>query len=212
VSIGDAIFLSSLLLSVVGLYAATKDRWNWKRIAKWAIAAPVVLALVILGSIWVYDKIEERPVRQTEFEGIRLAATESDVLFLKGKPYAVFESDKELWAYLADPDEQRAFLLVSLRDGKVRWVGYTESTREGHRPRLLGFTIGSEYAAVIDKLGAPSDVSTSSDGLRRLASFANYNVFFEFRKGRVTEYGIFDTKTGPVRLFDEAEHGSSAPK
>ncbi len=211
-SIGDAIFLSSLLLSVVGLYAATKDRWNWKRIVKWAIAAPTASALVILGGIWVYDKIEERPVLQTEFEGIRLAATESDVLFLKGKPYAVIESDKELWAYLADPDEQRAFLLVSLRDGKVRWVGYTESTREGHRPRLLGFTIGSKYEDIVEKLGKPSNVSTSKDDLSRVASFANYNVFFEFRKGRVTEYGIFDSKTGPVRRTDEAEPASSATK
>lgn len=210
-SIGDAIFLSSLLLSVVGLYAATKDRWKWKRIAKWAIAAPAASALVLWAGIFVYFKMEQRPVLQTEFEGIRLGATESDVRFLKGAPVAVNDSDNEYWAYSADPDE-RAFLLVRLRDGKVRYVVYTETTREGHRPNLLGFTIGSEYAAVINKLGEPSHVSTSKDDLSRVASFANYNVFFQFRKGRVTEYGIFDSKTGPVRLFDDADHGTSAPK
>jgi hypothetical protein len=214
-SVGAAIFLSALLLSVVGLYAATKDRWNWKRIAKWAFAAPIALALVLWGSSWVYFKFQERPALQTEFEGLRLGATESDVLFLKGKPYAVHESSKEQWAYFANSDSaqsERAFLIISFRDGKVRCIRYTETTTEGHRPRLLGFTIGSKYEDIVERLGKPSNVSTSKDDLSRVASFAEYNAFFEFEKGRVTEYGIFDNKTGPIRLSNEAGQASSAPK
>jgi hypothetical protein len=37
VELGTAIFLSALVLGVVGLYAVTKDRWNWRKIAFWSL-------------------------------------------------------------------------------------------------------------------------------------------------------------------------------
>jgi hypothetical protein len=213
VSIGDAIFLSALLLSLVGLYAATKDRWNWKRIAKWAIAAPFALALVLWGSSWIYSKFQERPTLQTEFEGLRLGATEADVLFLKGEPAR--RPRGEQWVFHAKPssaDPERALVIVGFRDGKVRYVTYWENDLLLDRPYLLGFTIGSDYAAVIERLGQPSNVSISSDSLTRVASFGKYNAVFEFEKGRVTRIGIFDNTTGPIRLSNEASQASSAPK
>ena len=212
-SVGDAIFLSSLLLSVVGLYAATKDRWNWKRITKWALATPILLIFVLWGGIWTYSKIQDRPVKQTEFEGLRLGASESDVLFLKGKPDV--NRVNEQWVYFADPRSthpEHALLVVGFRDGKVRYVTYWDSEWQRSRPYLLGFTIGSDYTSVIDKLGEPSNVSTSSNGLIRLASFAKFNSVFEFQKGRVTRFGVFDSNTGPLRFVDEAERASVAPK
>jgi hypothetical protein len=53
------------------------------------------------GGVWTESKIQERPVAQTEFEGLPLATTESDLLFSKGAPQN--RSNKEQWVFFANP-------------------------------------------------------------------------------------------------------------
>ncbi len=212
-TLGEGIFLSAVLLSAVGLFIATKDRWNWKRIVKWAIGLPLVLVAVLAAGLWGYAKFEDRPTAQTEFEGLRLAATPTDVRFLKGTPVERHSTD-DRWVFpaqsgSAEPDD--AVLIVQFREGRLRHITYWANERQIFKPYLLGFTIGSDYEAVLKKIGEPSNVSASPDGLSRVLSFAKYNVFFEFERGQVRTFGIFDSKTGPVRFSEEAGHAASAP-
>lgn len=213
-SIGDGIFLSAVLLSVVGLFAATKDRWNWRRVLRWVIGLPVALGALLAAGLWAYSKYEDRPVAQVEFEGLRLAATPADVRFLKGEPIQR-HSTEDRWVFSAHSssgEPEDAVLIVQFREGKLRHVTYWANERQIVRPYLLGFSLGSDYEAVLQKLGAPSNVSTSVDGLTRLLSFARYNVFFEFERGRVRSFGIFDSATGPVRFNKESDEAASAPR
>jgi hypothetical protein len=213
-SVGDGIFLSAVLLSIVGLYAATKDRWNWKRIAKWGLALPVAALAVLALGIWIYSAYEERPNAQENFQGLKLSSTPADVRFLKGEPIAK-HSTEDRWVYdahsgSAQPED--SVVLVQFRDGKVRHITYWANERQIVTPYLLGFSIGSEYDAVIKKLGQPSNVSTSLDGLNRLLSFDRYRAFFEFERGKVKTYGIFDPATGPMKFSKEAENPASSAK
>ena len=213
-SVGDGIFLSALLLSIVGVYAATKDRWNWKRIAKWGFALPVVgLAVLALGT-WGYSVYEQRPTPQDEFDGLKLSSKPADVRFLSGEPIAKHSTD-DRWVYDAHSGSgqpEDAVLLIQFRDGQVRHITYWANERQIVNPYLLSFTVGSDYDAIVKKLGPPSHVSTSADGLKRLLSFEKYRAFFEFERGRVRSYGIFDPSKGPLKFSKEAELPASAAK
>jgi hypothetical protein len=211
-SIGDGIFFSAILLSVVGLYAATKDRWNWKRIAKWGIGAPVALGAFLATGLWGYSTYENRSTKQTQFEGVSLSSSSSDVRFLKGEPIHK-NSSEDLWVYDAhsgSSQSEDAVLLVQFRNERIRHITYWANERQIVNPYLLGFTIGSNYEAVLQKLGEPSNVSTSADGLNRVLSFEKYNCFFEFQRGRVRTFGIYDPAGGPVKFSQEADHTTSS--
>lgn len=210
-SVGDGIFLSAVLLSVVGLFAATKDRWNWKRIAKWGIGVPVVLVSLLAAGLWGYSTYENRSTPQTQFEGLSLSASPSDVRFLKGEPIPK-HSTVDRWVYDAHSGSSQpedAALIVQFREEKLRYVQYWANERQIVNPYLLGFTIGSNYDTVLQKLGQPSNVSTSGDGLNRLLSFEKYKTFFEFERGTVRTLGIYDPSGGPVKFPQEA--GQAAP-
>jgi len=82
-TIGDGIFYSSLVLSVVALYVATRERKIFFR-----LFGSVVGMLVIYGGAIYYlqNVYEEQPRKETSFWGIELGASKSDVTFLKGNP------------------------------------------------------------------------------------------------------------------------------
>ncbi|MFH2134518.1 MAG: hypothetical protein ABII81_04975 [Pseudomonadota bacterium] len=211
-SVGEGIFLSALLLSVVILFVATKDRWNWKRIVKWGLALPVSCVAILALGIWGLSTYENRPVAQEEFQGIKLNSTPADVRFLKGEPIAKHSTEVS-WVYdahsgSAQPED--AVVVVQFRDDKIRHITYWANERQIVTPYLLGFSVGSEYDAVISKLGAPSHVSTSENGLGRLLSFEKYKVFFDFEQGKVRTYGIYNPTTGPMKFSKEAEVPASA--
>jgi hypothetical protein len=213
-SIGDGIFLSSVLLSIVGLYVATKDRWNWKRIAKWGVALPLVAAATIALGIWGYSAYQERPVAMGDFEGMKLTSTPADIRFLKGEPLAK-HSTEDQWVYdahsgSAQPED--AVVLVKFRDGKVRHITYWANERQIVNPHLLGFSIGSEYDSVIKTLGEPSHISTSANGLNRILSFEKFKVFYDFEQGKVRAFGVFDPSTGPMKYSKESDAPASATK
>lgn len=213
-SIGDGIFLSSVLLSIVGLYAATKDRWNWKRIAKWGLALPLAAVAILSLGIWSYSTYQERPAAMAEFEGLKLTSTPADVRFLKGEPIAK-HSTEDQWVYdahsgSAQPED--AVVLVKFRDGKIRHVTYWANERQIVNPYLLGFSIGSEYEPIIKRLGQPSHISTSANGLNRILSFEQFKIFYDFEQGKVRAFGIFDPSTGPMKYTKEADAQASTTK
>ena len=84
--LGTGVFLSAVFLGTVGLFIATKDRWNWKKIFLWPLA--VVAGLSLVGGLvaYAYKQYEERPKVLTEFNGIRLGEQFQDVAFRHGKP------------------------------------------------------------------------------------------------------------------------------
>jgi len=68
-SIGTAIFLSSLFLGLVALFAATKDRWRWgqfvKRLAL-TVASILLLAALAWGGVYLWSIMPITVAQQTE--------------------------------------------------------------------------------------------------------------------------------------------------
>jgi hypothetical protein len=210
-TLGTSIVIAAVLLSVVILFAVTKDRWNWKRIIRWAVFLPLGLAVIAAVGVYVYLRIEERPKPQNEFFGIQLRAMAADVKFAKGEPSAKKE-DEDRWIYYvgsSSAGREAGQYHVKFKNGRVRFVLYRAASPEISYPYLLGFTIGSSYQQVQEKLGSPSHTSTSSDDLARIFSYDRLNTFFSFSQSEVVAFGIFDPQTGPVRFISEKSEPKS---
>jgi hypothetical protein len=198
--LGTSVFLSAIFLGTVALFIATKDRWNWRRIFLWPVAA--VLGLSIAGgtSVYIYDKYQSRLVPQTSLWDITLGTSPAQIKFEKGQPSKIISEDT--WLYLLGGEADNGRYVIRFKDGKVRFIVY-----DGIRlyaPTIAGISPYSSLSDIEKKLGAPSFVSRSKDELRRWYSFDKFNICVLFEKGEVVGLGIFDPETGPIRFIDEA--------
>lgn len=214
-TVGEGLFYGAIILGLVGLYAATKDRWRWKRIVKWGIGLPAVLLILGVAGAWAYKTYEDRPRLQKSFGGITLASTEADVRFAKGE--ASTKVQEGLWFYYAGSGSAKpesAGYLVRFKNKKVRYIAYLASPDQIVTPDLHGFTIGTPYEIVLEKLGPPDHASTSDDGLQRMVSYGKLNTFYTFERGQVRDLGIYDSTTGPMKFSKAASstdgHASKA--
>jgi hypothetical protein len=128
-TIGSAVFFGSLIIAVAILYAATKDRWNWKKLIKRAILIPVVAALIIGILVWIYIEIQDRPFKQTEFDGIKLGDSREEILFKKGNPdgdYDLFIKDVVSFIKQEGGVEKMTLSIKKKNDEKIVSLGKRE--------------------------------------------------------------------------------------
>jgi hypothetical protein len=198
--LGTAVFLSAVLLSLVGLYAATKDRWNWKKVFLWLLGVLVTLAALAGGGVYIYTLIESRPKPQTSFWNIPLNATEADVKFLKGEPT---KREDVTWTYETKQVQSDPYYYVVQfeKSGKLRFVMYYGAGL--YMPFVQGISSYSSQEAVVEKFGPPTYTSTSKDGLRRILSYSAYNLFFGLRQNRVESLGMYDGTGRPLQFSDD---------
>ncbi len=138
--------------------------------------------------------------------------TQAEVRLAKGNPHSVLEDGR--WVYQAgggDAPKASAYA-VRFKEGKVRYIRYRSFAEQTSAPWLQGFTLDTEYASVLRRLGQPSHTSISSDGLERMVSYDKYNTFYTFEKSKVAEIGVFDPATGPMDYLpsESAPPASSA--
>lgn len=91
-TIGTAIFLSILLLSIVILYGLTNDRWAWRRIVKRTLLGLVGLFFLgVLSGVGFYTwkQIPIRVELQTKYANVRFGMSQGEVNYVKGHPPAV---------------------------------------------------------------------------------------------------------------------------
>ena len=205
--LGTGVFLSAVLLGTVALFIATKDRWNWKKILLWPVG--IILALSVIGGIvgYVYTQYEEQPRKLTSLWDIPLGASIADVKFMKGLPGHQYDGDT--WIYRARSYADDSNYIVRFRDGRVRIVAYQGPKYNG--PHINGFDQYSTPETVEKKLGPPSNVSYSEDGLKRLYSFERYNIMVEFARNEVIFYGVYDSGTGPIEYKKSSAKGEFVP-
>lgn len=198
--LGTGVFLSAVFLGTVALFIATKDRWNWKKIFLWPVAA--VLGLSVIGGtgVYFYDQYQSKPVPQTSLWGIALGASPAEIKFAKGEPSKRLSEDT--WRYLLGSDDSNGSYVVRFKDEKVRFIVYDGPKL--YAPTIAGISPYSSLNDMESKLGAPSFVSRSKEELQRWYSFDKFNVIALFEKGEVAAFGIFDANTGPMRFKDEA--------
>ena len=196
--LGTSVFLSSIVLGVIALFIATKDRWNWKKLVLWPTVVLVGLGALVATGWWTYSYIES-PRQLTELWGIRLGASSSDVMFLKGAP--TNNVDQETWQYETGTETSRRGYVVRFKGEKVRFVAYYGERLWG--PSIPGVSTFASATDIQQRLGEPSHVSSSEDRLSRWLSFDRWNVALLMAKGEIKGLAVYAPEHGPIRFVKE---------
>jgi hypothetical protein len=198
--IGSGIFAASLFLGIIALFVATKDRWNWRRIAKWSTAVVIGGPALAVTGLYVWTLYDGRPVPITTYQGVSLADQREDVIFKLGPPSALNDA-KSLMTYIGkDPSgKETSYLYISLKDDRVVWVMYWEDI---YPPSINGISKGATQEMIEEKLGRPDRISTSADGTRRIISYDSFFCVFELEKNGVVGLGIYAPTNGPPKFAE----------
>jgi MFS family permease len=188
--IGTGIFLGMVLLGVIALYIATRDRWKWRKFVIRGGAVCCALLLTIWGGLAATAAYENRTVPVHAYQGLQVTDTKADVRFKKGEPT---EISKAIWGYATDSQAWETVVLFS--GEQIRAIFYGGNCT--YCNTLNGISIGTSYDTVIEKLGQPNTVSTSKDGLSRYLSFKDTNMVVRMARGRVDAVGVYNPRVGP---------------
>lgn len=188
--IGTGIFLGMLFLGVIALYIATSERWRWRKIVIWGSAGCCALLLAIWGGFAAIAAYENRIVPVNAYQGLQVTDSKADVRFKKGEPT---EISKAIWGYATDGQEWDTVVLFS--GEQIQAIFYGGNCT--YCNALNGISIGTSYDTVIEKLGQPTTVSVSKDGLSRYLSFKDTNMVVRMARGRVDAVGVYNPRVGP---------------
>ena len=146
---------------------------------------------------------------QTEFWDLRIGMTAADVRFRKGKPTTEKDGiwvcrDAENKGYV-----DHFYVAAIGSDDKIRYVlAVTTGDPVSNLPELQGITERSTLDDIERRFGPPDHVSISSDGLRRMLSYKQFNVCFRLEKNLVTASGLCDGSMGPLKFIEEQDGGT----
>jgi len=104
---------------------------------------------------------------------------------------------KKSWTYKnTNYSNEESETMIAFLNEKIKFIAYSSDKAYYENPEIMGFRKGSDYNEIIKKLGNPSIVETSKDGLARMLYYDNWNAFFLLEKAQVTIYGIYDSTKG----------------
>ena len=208
-TLGTGLFLSSVFLGLIFLFHSTKDRWNWKKIMKRSGIS--ILALLVLGSsIAAYFNFQSdieaffsnseavanlnTPKVHDEFWGVKIGASQDDVLFLKGKPNkkgkVTTNSRETRWQYKEkyQDEEHIVYFDVNKKVDAVRMFG------GGYRDCLNRICFHSTIERLNRLLGKPTKLKKSANKLFWIYNYAKYQTQYILEKGEVDAIGILKAK------------------
>jgi hypothetical protein len=218
-SIGTAIFLSGLILGLVGLYAATRDRWRWRLFVKRiALGVGVMVLLLFAGGVGFYawNQIPWPVPQQTEYARIKVGSTPDEVNYIKGAPSSVLGDLNKDPAW---PGWQEIIEVPKIEKGKSfrdyqewSWAEHTSridvtfdpdkkgviavqcfsSDKRSSCPYIEGIGDGSREDEVIKRFGEP-DTSKITGSTRRL-TYKKLGAFFALEQQVVYMLGVHDPK------------------
>lgn len=168
-TLGTGLFASTvLILLAVSVWQLTKHK-KWKLFGKVCACVAAVCALVSgIGYSWRYASTRPRPV--TEFEGVKLGASITDVTVVLGAPTEV---EKNQLSFSGKN------LFADFEKGKSRSL--LRLCAFGEQVELMGFNHSSTESDIVKKLGQPSSISVSGDGLSKVINYRKLNASFGIR-------------------------------
>lgn len=196
---GEGIFYGLVFIGLILLYVVTRDRWKWRKIAKWT--SVVMLLPVIAAGTWAgYSRyMEDQPKVQSEFWGVSPGVPKSELIFLKGKPT---RDDDGSLTYESDATNV-TYLVVLNKSGNVRSVLATAPFDKSYSlPTIQGVSNYSTISDIESKFGKADSASSNKDGTRRLYCYLKYGIVVGMEKGTVIAVGILNPKEGPLEFSD----------
>lgn len=213
--LGTGVFLSAIFLGFVALFIATKDRWNWKKIALWQLGG--LVALLAAGGViaYGYTLYDEMPRVPRDFQGIQLGQKLDDVEFKRGKPKKLsevlenfietrkgeattpeYEELDELVAALKDAREgETRAASANSRDGEY-WFGGTRVTIKDNLVVSIFQSCDSEFGGsmTVNQMGC------GNAGDEILSKFGgDVRILCEIKK---------DNWSSPTRVYDVPKYGT----
>jgi hypothetical protein len=218
VSVGLAIFLGSVVLTLVMLYGITKDRWRWRRIAKLCaliLVTPVALVGVFIAGWYVWGRLPAATYPQTEYAGLRLGIGPDEVIYIKGYPPEVLGppdkgyewagqtviytenlekgervEDYKNWSY----DDSFKRIEVTFNTEKTAVVDILCYSSDSQRrcPPIFGVADGDSEQDVIRKLGPPG--TSRIEGVTKHISYPAVGIDLWLGKERVYMLSIYNRK------------------
>lgn len=192
---------------LITYFQSAKKPWSIGRIAKWsfvsllctfALWVMVVLAVEGYNEWKIYRA--NRPQIQNSFCGFKLGDKREDVLFFHGKPENSNEGNfmtETGWFYKnTSYSDEYSITAVNFKNERISFIVYDTNKDYYETPEIMGFKKGSDYKEIIEKLGSPSIIENSKDGLKRILYYDNWNAFFLLEKAEVQIYGIYDSTKG----------------
>ena len=166
------------------------------------------MVMFVLGVGWVIYQFNsewsKEPQVQIEYWGLSLGSSKSDVKFMKGEPKEINEGKMgESWEFTDGVGE--SIFRVDFVDNsiaRVMRIGQDGGFYRSIQGILPGY---SNLETILEKLGDPSNISISEDKSSSIYNFDEYNLFFGLTKNKVNILGIYDPRTGPIRLASEKE-------
>jgi hypothetical protein len=189
-------------------FQSAKKPWSIWRIAKWGVLSLLctfalwLIALIVASSYneWHIYRAN-RPKIQKSFCGFELGNKRDDVLFFHGKPVSNESNfmSQTRWLYEdVNYSKEKSLTVIEFENERIYTITYASDKSDYDTPEIMGFKQGSNYEEIIKKLGNPSLITTSKDGLERMLYYDNWNAYFVLEKAQVTFYGIYDsTKARP---------------
>ena len=200
-----AVLLSAVFIGVVALYLETRDQWDWTKLMRRLTLGLMLLVGGIAG--WIYWSSLPPTSPVSEFWGISLGASKSDVRFLKGEPSEVVEPGT--WVYA--PDRSRTYHLVFGDTDEVARI-LVSGSGVGSGAYLLGVRTGFGTQRLVDQLGEPSRVLRLSNDLRRAYLYSHLNAVFVLEQSAVVSYGIYDVEAGDPYTEGGDEVGATSSR
>jgi hypothetical protein len=184
-----------------------------KRLAKWmalGIAGLVVAGILLWAGVLAYEWWSERPYKLTEYEGVKLGASQSEVQYAKGAPSSVLlvegkgepgkpwtydwsvvdvaklekgksVEDYLMWSYAIGRDK-RLDISFDQKEKKVSSIScYSDSYLECEK--IFGIHDGSSEKELLGKLGVP-EKEEITQATKRM-DFEKFNVRFYLSKLKV---------------------------
>jgi hypothetical protein len=217
-SIGLAIFLSSLVFALVALYGITRDRWGWRKIVRRAtLALLFILALGVLtfAGVHIWDRIPTSIPKQTAYAGLRIGMPHDEVKYVKGYPPKVYgeaategdwkgsqpvietktlEKDKRVedyvdWSY--DIEGGRIDVEFDPTKTGIIVIRCYSADKLRRCPSILGISDGDTEQEVIRKFGKPE--KSSIEGVSKSLYYTKAGIYFVLVKEQVYMLGINDT-------------------
>lgn len=197
--LGTGIFLSSILISFVLLFTATKDRWNWRKIFGYPLLALALIGL-IGGAYYYFEEMVPKPV--TGVRGVELGMTYNDVVFNKGKPNEETKDDDDGDIILRFEGMQVTIDGVADKVSNI-WVFGEDCWQVA----VANVSACDDAQDLVAEFGQPSYMASSDDGIRRVYAFAKYNLSFALRSNKVEIISVFEPSATRVAGMSIEESG-----
>ena len=230
-----SILICSLYFGPIYLYLSTKDQWDWRKII-WRMVKLALVVITVLGVgvtiYWYTEYLEERrvaqeakeaeepeePQVQTEFWGLSLDSTKSDIRFLKGQPKEIkerTETDLERWSFhngFGNTTDDNDMHVSFDDDDTIRDIYYWRTSGETQSAMDLysiqGIRAGvSTSEDLLEKFGEPSLIRPLDSGEFRVYYFNQYDVLFLLVRNRVISLGITSQDRQEVEVKEYPESG-----